>query len=136
MRDSLQGKVAIITGGNSGIGKATALLFATEGANTIVSARCVEGGEATVNGILKSGGVATFVQADVPKSTDVKELVDKAVSLYGTIDCLFNNAGISGNPGTPITELDEAEWGAGMGVDVGNGVRSDATYAAVRKAVN
>ena len=110
MGDSLQGKVAIITGGNSGIGKATAILFAAEGAKTIVSARRVEEGEDVVNEILKSGGVATFVQADVSKSTDVKALIDKAVSLYGRIDCLFNNAGISGNPGTPITELDEAEW--------------------------
>ncbi|MEZ5502837.1 MAG: glucose 1-dehydrogenase [Halioglobus sp.] len=110
MAKSLQGKVAIVTGGNSGIGKATALLFAAEGARTIVSARRVEEGKATVYAILKSGGVATFVQADVSKSTEVKALVDNAVSLYGRIDCLFNNAGISGNPGTPVTELDEAEW--------------------------
>lgn len=110
MLKSLQGKVAIVTGGNAGIGKATARLFAAEGAKTIVSARRVEEGEATVSEILQDGGIAAFVQADVSKAADVKALVDETVNLYGTIDCLFNNAGISGNPGTPITDLDEAEW--------------------------
>lgn len=110
MAQSLQGKVAIVTGGNAGIGKATARLFAAEGARTIVSARRLEEGEETVNEILKSGGVATFVQADVSRADDVRALVDETVKLYGTVDCLFNNAGISGNPGTPITDLDETEW--------------------------
>ncbi|MEH6586242.1 MAG: glucose 1-dehydrogenase [Halioglobus sp.] len=110
MAKCLQGKVAIVTGGNAGIGKATARLFAAEGAKTIVSARRVEEGEETVNEIVKNGGIAAFVQADVSKAAEVKALIDKTVSLYGTIDCLFNNAGISGNPGTPITDLEEAEW--------------------------
>ena len=110
MAKILKGKVAIVTGGTAGIGKATARLFAAEGAKTIVCARRLEEGEETVTEILKSGGVAAFVQADVSRSADVKALVDETVSLYGKIDCLFNNAGISGNPGTPITDLDETEW--------------------------
>ena len=110
MARSLEGKVAIVTGGNAGIGKATARLFAAEGAKTIVCARRVEEGEETVNEIVESGGIAAFVQADVSRSADVKALVDQTVNLYGTVDCLFNNAGISGTPGTPITELEEEEW--------------------------
>lgn len=110
MVKSLEGKVAIVTGGNAGIGKATARLFAAEGAKTVVCARRLEEGEETVNEILKSGGIATFVKADVSRPADVKALVDETVSLYGTIDYLFNNAGISGNPGTPIADLDETEW--------------------------
>jgi NAD(P)-dependent dehydrogenase (short-subunit alcohol dehydrogenase family) len=110
MANSLQGKVAIVTGGNAGIGKATARLFAAEGAKTIVCARRAEEGKETVDEISNSGGVAAFVQADVSNSADVRALVDKTVSLYGKVDCLFNNAGISGNPGTPIADLDEAEW--------------------------
>lgn len=110
MAKSLQGKVAIITGGNAGIGKATALLFAAEGAKTVVCARRREEGEETVDEIVKSGGVAAFVECDVSIAADVKAMVDETVNLYGAVDCLFNNAGISGTPGTPITDLDEAEW--------------------------
>lgn len=110
MAKSLQGKVAIITGGNAGIGKATARLFAAEGAKTVVCARRREEGEETVNEIVKSGGIASFVKADVSVKADVKALVDETVNLYGGVDILFNNAGISGTPGTPITDLDEAEW--------------------------
>jgi NAD(P)-dependent dehydrogenase (short-subunit alcohol dehydrogenase family) len=110
MTKMLEGKVAIVTGGNSGIGKATALLFAAEGATAIVTARRIEEGEATVAEIHAAGGRASFVQADVSRAADVRALIDTTVSNHGKIDCLFNNAGISGNPGTPITDLDEDEW--------------------------
>ena len=83
MARSLEGKVAIVTGGNAGIGKATARLFAAEGARTIVCARRVEEGEETVNEIVAAGGIASFVQADVSRSADVKALVDETVSRYG-----------------------------------------------------
>jgi NAD(P)-dependent dehydrogenase (short-subunit alcohol dehydrogenase family) len=110
MKKSLEGKVAIITGGNSGIGEATALLFAAEGAKTIVSARREEEGERVVAKIKAAGGEAIFVKTDVSNAADVKALIDQTVSEYGTIDCLFNNAGISGNPGTPVVSLEEEEW--------------------------
>ncbi|MCX2982021.1 SDR family oxidoreductase [Halieaceae bacterium IMCC14734] len=110
MTKSLQGKVAIVTGGNAGIGRATARLFAAEGAKTVVCARRIEEGEQTVRDIVDAGGIATFIQADVSKAADVKALIDQTVHLYGRVDCLFSNAGISGNPGTPIVDLEEEEW--------------------------
>jgi NAD(P)-dependent dehydrogenase (short-subunit alcohol dehydrogenase family) len=110
MSKCLEGKVAIITGGNSGIGKAAALLFAAEGAKTVVTARRVEEGEQVVKEIVEAGGEAVFIATDVSKSGEVKALVEAVVSLYGKIDCLFNNAGISGTPGTPVVDLDEEEW--------------------------
>ncbi len=106
----LEGKVALITGGNSGIGKATALLFAAEGAKVVITARRSEEGAQVVNEIVAAGGTATFIATDVSRSTDVAALVRQVVSLYGTVDCLFNNAGISGNIYTPLADLDEAEW--------------------------
>ena len=110
MSKSLQGKVAIITGGNDGIGKATALMFAVEGAKTVVTARRVAEGEQTVKEITDAGGEAIFIATDVSKAADVRSMVDTVVERYGKIDCLFNNAGISGTPLTPVTELEEEEW--------------------------
>ncbi len=110
MKKSLEGKVALITGGNSGIGKATALLFAAEGAKVVITARRQEEGEKVVSEIVAAGGTATFIATDVSSSTDVAALVRQVVSLYGTVDCLFNNAGISGSIYTPLADLDEAEW--------------------------
>ncbi|MEP5765150.1 MAG: glucose 1-dehydrogenase [Halieaceae bacterium] len=106
----MDGKVVIVTGGNSGIGKATALLYAAEGAKTIVTARRREEGEQAVSEILDGGGTAAFIQADVSIAADVKAMVENTVSLYGTVDCLFNNAGISGNAGRPVADLEEEEW--------------------------
>ncbi len=110
MTKSLDGKVALITGGNSGIGKATALLFAAEGAKVVITARRQEEGEQVVSEIVALGGTATFIATDVSSSTDVAALVRQVVSLHGTVDCLFNNAGISGNIYTPLADLDEDEW--------------------------
>lgn len=110
MTRSLEGKVALITGGNSGIGKATALLFAAEGAKVVITARRQEEGEQVVSEIVAAGGSATFIATDVSSSTDVAALVRQVVGLYGTVDCLFNNAGISGNIYTPLADLDEDEW--------------------------
>ena len=110
MSKSLQGKVAIITGGNDGIGKATALMFAAEGAKVVVTARRVAEGEQAVKEITDAGGEAIFIATDVSKAADVKSMVDTVVERYGKIDCLFNNAGISGNPLTPAAELEEEEW--------------------------
>src|SRR5262245_4942829 len=94
--ERLKGKVALITGGGSGIGRATCLLFAREGAKVVVADYVAEGGNETVRRIQATGGEATFVQADVSKSTDVSSMVTTTVNTYGRVDILFNNAGIEG----------------------------------------
>ncbi len=92
----LAGKVALVTGGSAGIGRATALIYAREGAKVVVSDIAVEGGEETVRKIKENGGEAVFIKANVVNDAEVKELIDKTVSTYGSIDCAFNNAGILG----------------------------------------
>ena len=90
----LDGKVALVTGGASGIGAASAILFATEGAKVvIVTRRNIAGGEAVINKICQSGGEAIFVQGDVTKKEDVENMVTKTVKTFGKLDVLFNNAG-------------------------------------------
>jgi len=95
--DRLSGKVALITGGSSGIGQATAVLFAKEGAKVVVASRGARLGEKTVGMIKQAGGEAKFVKADVSKAQDVKNLVRAVVNTYGRLDILFNNAGIEGD---------------------------------------
>ncbi len=90
----LQHKVAIITGGNSGIGRAAALLFAREGARVVIAARDAAKGEATVAEIQQAGGDAAFVPCDVRRLEDCEAAVDAAIRRFGRIDVLFNNAGI------------------------------------------
>lgn len=104
----LKDKVAVITGAGSGIGRATAILFAKEGAKVVVVDCDRDSGEETVKIIKESGGEAIFVYADVSKSLDVQKMVESVVSKYGAIDILFNNAGI--NVALPITELTEEIW--------------------------
>ena len=97
MAGLVQGKIALVTGGSSGIGRATAQIFAREGAKVVVADVVVEGGEETVRLINAAGGEAIFVKTDVSKSADVEAMVRKAVDTYGRLDCAFNNAGIEGN---------------------------------------
>jgi NAD(P)-dependent dehydrogenase (short-subunit alcohol dehydrogenase family) len=92
-----QDKVALVTGAGSGIGKATALAFAREGAKVIIADKDVKGGEETVRIIKQAGGEATFVKTEVSKVTEVKALINKTIELYGHLDCAFNNAGIGGS---------------------------------------
>ncbi|NTW39589.1 MAG: SDR family oxidoreductase [Cellulomonadaceae bacterium] len=105
---TLDGKVAIVTGGNSGIGLATARLFAREGAQVVVSARRQEENERVVAQIVADGGQAVAVQADVSVPQDCRDLVDAAIEAYGRIDVLVNNAGM-GDRHMPIDECSE-EW--------------------------
>lgn len=90
-----EGQVALVTGASGGIGRATALGFAREGAKVVVSDVNVAGGEETVAMIKEKGGEAIFVRADVSKEADVKALVAAAVENYGRLDCAFNNAGVN-----------------------------------------
>jgi len=109
MKNDLQGKVAIITGGTSGIGRDTAVLFAEAGAKVVVAGRREAEGNETVDLIRKAGGVGLFVQTDVSKARDIEALVRRSVEKFGRVDTAFNNAGIEGN-WRPIVDQSEEEW--------------------------
>lgn len=105
----LKDKVAIITGGNSGIGKATAILFAKEGAKVVVAARTESLGLEVVQTIADEGRQAIFVPTDVSQAEDVKNLIDTTVNTYGKVDVLFNNAGIDYRELAALKETEE-QW--------------------------
>ncbi len=110
MARSMEGKVALVTGGSSGIGQAAALVFALEGARVVLCANFnIKGGEETVNTIKQSGGDALFVQADVSQRDQVSKLVGTTMDVYGRLDYACNNAGIAGSR-IPLTEFPEEEW--------------------------
>ena len=102
-------KVALVTGGGSGIGRATALTFAREGARVVVSDVVAEAGQETVRLIAEAGGEARFVAADVSRAAEVEALVAGCIDAYGRLDCAHNNAGIEG-PGAQTVDYDEAAW--------------------------
>ena len=106
MEKRLENKVAIVTGGGSGIGKATSILFAKAGAKVVVAEINRESGQGTAEQIKKAGGDATFLQVDVSRATDIEKMVQTAVSTYGRLDILVNNAGIAGDVWDRTTEED------------------------------
>jgi len=112
-----EGKVALVTGGGSGIGRATALAFAREGARVVIGNRNVHRGEETVSMIRAAGGTASFRRTDVLVAADIEALVKHAVSEYGGLDLAFNNAGIEGDV-RPLAEQTEANYDAVMDVNV------------------
>jgi NAD(P)-dependent dehydrogenase (short-subunit alcohol dehydrogenase family) len=105
----LENKVALITGAGSGIGRATAELFAKEGAKVVVVDYNAESGQSAVRSINESGGQATFVQTDVSKAVDAERMVRETIETYGRLDIVHNNAGIFVKP-TPAHELTEDVW--------------------------
>lgn len=109
MAKELQDKVAIITGGTSGIGRDTAVLFAQHGAKVVVAGRRQAEGEETVKQVRAAGGDGFFVKTDVAKAGDVESLVKKTVEKFGRVDTAFNNAGIEGT-WVPIADQTEADW--------------------------
>jgi NAD(P)-dependent dehydrogenase (short-subunit alcohol dehydrogenase family) len=104
----LTGKVAIVTGAGQGIGRASAVAFAREGARVVVANRTPETGEETARLARAERGEAFFVPTDVSQPDQVRRLVDAAVSCFGGLDILFNNAGIGCDK--PLVDLPEAEW--------------------------
>lgn len=103
------GKVVLVTGGSSGIGRATALAFGREGARVIVAARRErEGGEA-VEEIGRGSGEAIFVKTDVTKEDEVERAVAQSLEAYGKLDVAFNNAGLGSDPG-PLVDQTESSW--------------------------
>ena len=104
------GKVALVTGGSSGIGKATAMAFALSGANVVIAARGEERGEQTIEEIAAAGGDAIFVPTDVTKANDVERLVLRTVETFGRLDYAFNNAAnVDGSIGA-LTDLTEEDF--------------------------
>ncbi|MBD2680572.1 MULTISPECIES: SDR family oxidoreductase [Nostoc] len=108
MTGQFDGKVALVTGASSGIGRATAIAFARVGAKVVAASRRIAEGEETVRRIQEAGGEAIFVPADVSKAAEVEALVNKTVDTYGGLDCACNNAGraIFG----PLIEMPEEDW--------------------------
>lgn len=115
---SLVGKVVLITGGNSGIGRAAALAFAVRGAKVVIAARRVEQGEEVAHEVSAAGGQAVFVRADVSKPDDVEALVGQTVEAFGRLDCAFNNAATEGGVFALTAEVIEEEYDRMMDVNL------------------
>ncbi len=109
MTEQLKGKIALVTGGSAGIGRATAQLFSREGAKVVVADINAEGGEETVQGIRDAGGEAQFVRTDISKSTEVEALLKRIIEDYGRLDCACNNAAILGEI-VSVVDYTEETW--------------------------
>ncbi|KOP77973.1 short-chain dehydrogenase [Lysinibacillus sp. FJAT-14745] len=112
----LENKIAIITGGGTGIGKETALLFAKEGAKVVITDINEQSGSATVKDIQAIGGEALFVRHDVSNEDDWKKVTDETIHAFGKVDVLFNNAGIYIIK--PLAEIELADWNRLMSINV------------------
>jgi NAD(P)-dependent dehydrogenase (short-subunit alcohol dehydrogenase family) len=106
----LEGKIALVTGGTSGIGRASALAFSKEGAKVVVSGRNLERLRETVRLIEEIGGEAIFVRCDVSERAEIEAMVNKCINTYGRMDCALNNAGIDGSLFTRIVDYSEETW--------------------------
>lgn len=117
MAGLLEDKVALVTGAGSGIGRATAVAFAEEGAKVVAADVAVPDGEKTVRAIEDAGGEATFVQVDISKADEVEAMVSTAVEVYGKLDCAHNNAGIEG-PAIATADVAEEDWDKVMEINL------------------
>lgn len=114
---TMEGKVALATGSASGIGRATALAFAEQGAKVGMADMDVEGGFETLRMIRRKGGEAVFVPTDVSRAVEVEAMVDEVVRTFGGLDYAFNNAGIVGTPSSTV-ECTEENWDQVIAVDL------------------
>jgi NAD(P)-dependent dehydrogenase (short-subunit alcohol dehydrogenase family) len=117
MAGQVAGRIVLVTGGGSGIGRAAALTFAREGGRVVVSDIVVEGGEETVRMIKAANGEALFVKTDVSKAAEVEVLIQTVIDTYGRLDCAFNNAGIEGAI-VPTADYPEAAWDRTMAINL------------------
>ena len=124
----LDGKVTIITGGGSGMGRTAAEMFAREGARVVVADFVEASGEAAVAAVRAAGGQATFVKADVSNEADARGMVQHAVATYGRVDVLYNNAGIMPEADHSVVDTDTDTWDRVMAVNV-RGVFLGCKYA-------
>src|ERR1700726_2101466 len=115
--NEFQGKVAIVTGGTSGIGRAAAVAYAREGAKVVVAGRRASEGEETVRLVRAEGGEALFVPTDVSQQAQVKNLIGRTLEQFGRLDFAFNNAGIEQEP-TPLLEQNEEDYDRVMDINV------------------
>jgi NAD(P)-dependent dehydrogenase (short-subunit alcohol dehydrogenase family) len=115
--NEFQNKVAIVTGGTSGIGRAAAVAYAREGAKVVVAGRRAAEGEETVQLVRAEGGQGIFVATDVSKAVQVKELVERTMQKFGRLDFAFNNAAIE-QESTPLLEQDEETYDRVMDINV------------------
>ena len=106
----LQDKVIIVTGASSGLGAASAIRIAAEGAKVVLAARRRDRGEEMIRQIKAEGGEGLFVQTDVTRTADVKALVSAAIDRFGGLDGAFNNAGVTGPTMTPLADVEEDGW--------------------------
>jgi NAD(P)-dependent dehydrogenase (short-subunit alcohol dehydrogenase family) len=124
----LDGKVSIITGSGSGMGRTAAELFAREGARVVVADYGEAAGEETVARVRTAGGEATFIKADVSDEADARAMVRHAISTFGRVDALYNNAGIMPEADHSVIDTDVATWDQVMAVNV-RGVFLGCKYA-------
>ena len=115
--NEFQGKVALVTGGTSGIGRAAVIAYAREGAKVVVAGRRAAEGEETVRLVRAQGGEAIFVPTDVAQEAQVKNLIGRTLEQFGRLDFAFNNAGIEQTP-TPLLEQDEETFDRVMNINV------------------
>jgi NAD(P)-dependent dehydrogenase (short-subunit alcohol dehydrogenase family) len=117
MTTELRGKVAIVTGGTSGIGRDAAVLFTKAGARVVVAGRREVEGKETIDLMRAAGGDGLFVKTDVSRAADVRALVQKTVEKFGRLDVAFNNAGIEGS-WSPIAEQSEEDWDSTIDINL------------------
>jgi NAD(P)-dependent dehydrogenase (short-subunit alcohol dehydrogenase family) len=129
----LEGKVCVITGAGSGMGRVAAQMFAAEGAKVVVAEFAADAGEETVRQVTDAGGEASFVKTDVSREDDARAMVDHAVEHFGRIDVLYNNAGIMPEADHSVTDTEVAVWDQVMAVNL-RGVFLGCKYAIPRMA--
>jgi NAD(P)-dependent dehydrogenase (short-subunit alcohol dehydrogenase family) len=115
--NEFQGKIALVTGGTSGIGRAAAIAYAREGADVVVAGRRTAEGEETVRLVRAQGRQAMFVQTDVAQESQVQKLIGRTLEQFGRLDFAFNNAGTEQEP-TPFLEQDEETYDRVMDINV------------------